>query len=494
MQPAHRSGRSPGRALMTIRLSTLCVTVLGVVAASAPAQYDSRDVELYANLDTAFFGSGNGNDCWGFVSPSGREYALMGLRSAMAVVEITDPVNPVLIGQITHNTSTWGDIKVYKQYAYVVNESGGGIDIVDLGDVDAGNVTLVRRYTGGGVRSSHNVLIDEDSGYLYLAGSNLNGGAIVAFNLEPDPTNPVWAGQWNGNYAHDAQVVTYTTGQYAGRQIAFCSDGGRGFDIVDVTNKSSMIWLSNIRYPGLDYCHQGWISEDQAYFYLNDEGDELAGHTQTTRTIVIDITDLSAPSMAGSFTSGFPSTDHNLYVHEGFVFEANYTTGLQVFDVGSDPVSPPHVGYFDTYPANNNPGYNGAWSVYPFFPSGTVLISDQARGLFILDVSQAVGKRMALQISPLIAGQTVDLDIDGAKPNQRVHFAYSLSGKDWTSVPALGVYMQLTDPVRAGSAQADANGHARLTRLVPAQGAGLTIWIQAAHVGKTSNVVEASIQ
>jgi len=56
-----------------------------------------------------------------------------------------------------------------------------------------------------------------------------------------------------------------------------------------------------------------------------------------------------------------------------------------------DPVDPPRVGYFDTYPDGDPVIYNGAWSNFPYFPSGTVIVSDRVRGLFVLDVREAVG-------------------------------------------------------------------------------------------------------
>ena len=67
------------------------------------------------------------------------------------------------------------------------------------------------------------------------------------------------------------------------------------------------------------------------------------------------------------------------------VFEANYTSGLRILEftnLVTDTFT--EVGFFDTYPENNSVGTEGAWSVYPFFPSGTIVVSDIARGLFVL--------------------------------------------------------------------------------------------------------------
>ena len=150
------------------------------LVAPAGAQFASENVQLKSWIDLPVFGATSGNDCWGYTSPSGREYALMGVRIALAVVEITDPENPVIVAQIPHSNSLWADVKTYGEYCYVVNETGGGMDVIDLSDVDNGNVTLVQQLTTNGLSTSHNVVIDTNVGYLYLCGSNLNGGRLVA--------------------------------------------------------------------------------------------------------------------------------------------------------------------------------------------------------------------------------------------------------------------------------------------------------------------------
>jgi choice-of-anchor B domain-containing protein len=327
----------------------------------------------------------SGNSCWGYVSPSSREYALMGLSNQVAVVEITTPASPVIRGSVSHTGSAWCDIKVFGQYAYAVNESGGGLDVIDLGGVDSGVVTLVQRVTTAGLATSHTIYVNLQSGYLYLAGSNLTGGRLRAVSLA-DPANPsVGANDYfaAGPYCHEAQVVTYTDGPYAGREIAFTSDGGAGFGIVDVTDKANMFLVSRSTYPRLAYCHQGWLSDDRQYFYINDESDGV------NETVMFNVSDLAAPVYLGSYSSGLPATDHNQYIRDGYMYESDYNSGLRVFCL-ENPVAPLQVGWFDTYPENDNSGFNGTWSNYPFFPSGTVIISDINRGLFIVDPAEAI--------------------------------------------------------------------------------------------------------
>ena len=225
--------------------------------------------------------------------------------------------------------------------------------------------------------SVHNVALDEDSGFLYLCGGNINGGRLVAYDLS-DPLNPSVAGQMNsGPYLHDAQVVTYTSGPYAGRQICFGAAGGGGMYVIDVTNKLNMYTLSQSSYSGLSYCHQCWLHEESQTLYVNDETDGIA------LTRVFDVSNLDNPLLTNTVGWGTNSIDHNLYVKNDIIYEANYTSGLRILDASADPNAPELVAYYDTYPSNDGQSYNGLWSCFPFFDSGTVIGSDIQSGLFV---------------------------------------------------------------------------------------------------------------
>lgn len=327
----------------------------------------------------------SGNDCWGYVSPSGREYAVFGMQSGFSVLDVTDPTFPRQIGFIPGASSLWRDVKVIGHYAYGVSEGGLGIQVIDLSQADDGIVIHLKNQMQQGHSSTHNIAANPDSGYLYLCGANIGNGGLVAVSTA-DPTDPVIVGAWTSRYVHDAQIISYTSGPMAGREIAYCCTTGNGVDVIDVTDKSNMFRIGGHRYPGARYCHQAWASSDLQYLFVNDEMDEGTSFSVTT-THVLDISDPANPFEVGTFTSGAESTDHNLYVVGNLAFEANYTSGLRVFDI-SDPLSPSQIAYLDTSPNRDGIGYHGAWSTYPFFPSGTVLISDIERGLFVLRVGE----------------------------------------------------------------------------------------------------------
>jgi choice-of-anchor B domain-containing protein len=154
--------------------------------------------------------------------------------------------------------------------------------------------------------------------------------------------------------------------------------------IVDVTDKAQPVEISRIYYPNPRYAHQGWLTEDHAYFLFNDESDEWY-YGQNTRTLIFDVSDLDNPVFVGEHIGATRATDHNLYVHNGLVYEANYTSGLSVLstdDIAQGSLL--EIGFFDVYPENNQRNYTGAWSVYPFFASGSIAVSSIDRGLFVL--------------------------------------------------------------------------------------------------------------
>lgn len=104
-----------------------------------------------------------------------------------------------------------------------------------------------------------------------------------------------------------------------------------------------------------------------------------------TRTHVFEITAVDAPQHLYAYAATTIATDHNLYVHGNRVFQANYRAGLRVLefgDLGAAEIE--EVAHFDTAPDSDARGFVGAWSVYPYLPSGNLLASDTRGGLFVL--------------------------------------------------------------------------------------------------------------
>jgi choice-of-anchor B domain-containing protein len=384
--------------------------------------FASSGVQLksWLPLNTLSAGAQNGNSCWGWISPAGREYAIIGLSNGTAFVEITNPAAAALKSFQTGPSSLWRDVRTHGNYCYAASEGGSGIQIFDLSQLDAtGATTLVNTITAPTTTTAatHTLAVDNTSGFLYRAGGGASGLRI--YDLNANPANPPYVGAWTTKYVHEAEVKTYTSGPYAGKQIAFCYGGDNtgnvntGLYIVDVTNKSAPVQLSYTTYPGARYCHQGWLDAEARYVYINDELDEGATVSVTT-TIVMDVSNLSAPIVVGTFTNNNPAIGHNIYVKGNLVYEANYRSGIRVFDIGANRTNPPEVAWFDTYPADDNANFNGLWNIWPYYPSGTIIGSDIERGLFVWRLGGPVATISLVSAPPALVSPVGGTQVDVA--------------------------------------------------------------------------------
>ena len=223
---------------------------------SAPPEFPRSGIDLRSWISLTEFDAGAtaANDCWGYVSPqSGREYALIGLSLGTGFVEVTDPGDAQIIDVMSGPTSSWRDIKTYQQFAYAVSEGGGGIQVFDLSQIDSGVVSLVNTITAGGRLATHDVAINTESGRLYRVGG---GGSSPVQGLRiyslANPSLPVFVGEWNDRYCHDAQVVTWTEPPFVGVEVAFCYandttvSGNPGIEILDVSDPQNISVIGSI--------------------------------------------------------------------------------------------------------------------------------------------------------------------------------------------------------------------------------------------------------
>ncbi len=142
--------------------------------------------------------------------------------------------------------------------------------------------------------------------------------------------------------------------------------------------------LAAASYPNVGYAHQGWLTDDHRYFYMDDELDEITGTASRTRTLIWDVEDLDDPILVKEFMGTTEASDHNLYIRGNLMYQSNYVAGLRILDI-SDPVNPVEVAYFDTVPlGDNTPGFAGTWSNYPYFDSGIIVVTSMMEGVFIL--------------------------------------------------------------------------------------------------------------
>ena len=350
------------------------------------------------------------NDIWGWTdSRTKKEWALVGRRDGSTFVDMSDPQRPVPVADLPltdgARPNAWRDIKIYKDHAYIVADGAGphGMQVFDLTrlrtmkpQTNGLPQKVEADYTYREIASAHNIVINEESGYAYSVGSSAGGttcgGGLHMIDIR-EPKLPKFAGCFQDNqtgrsgtgYSHDAQCVTYKgpDKRYKGKEICIGSNE-TAISIADVTDKTAPKALSRASYPNVSYTHQGWLSEDHRYFYVDDEGDETGGLVPKTRTLIWDLADLENPKLAKEHLGVEPASDHNLYILGDYMYQANYKSGLRILNI-KDRTNPKEVAFFDTAPySDNSAGFQGAWSVYPFFKSGVIIVNSIEQGLFLV--------------------------------------------------------------------------------------------------------------
>lgn len=421
--------------------------------------YPCQNVDLLARVTPTQLGFPSDlADVWGWTDPlTGKEYAIVGGITGTAFVDLSIPTAPVVTGFLpTHGgvNSLWRDVDVHGNWCFVGSEaSGHGIQVFDLTrlrNVTTPPQTFTANARYSGVGNSHTIFADKTEPYVYVVGasgaSGANGGLIV-LNVA-NPLAPTRVGTFSQEgYVHENTVFTYNgpDTQHVGKKISFNFhiNANDRVTIVDVTDKTDIELIATTPpYTVQSLCHQGWLTEDHRYLLMNDEGDEASGN-YNTRTHIFDIQDLDAPVYIGHSSGPNASYDHNLYVHKGLVWAANYTSGLHIMDAANVAnASLPVVGRFDTYPMNNGRSYNGAWGNYPFFASGIVVVSSINEGLFVLRPRTTVRAKVMLE-GPYVASQDLmhdSLRVKGLLPTTEPYTALGythVGGGGETAAPSV---------------------------------------------------------
>ena len=373
---------------------------------------ENMDLLAHVPLSAFSVAPSAANDIWGFYDLNdNREYAIIGLRNGVGVVEVTDPTNPRVVGSVASQSTAWRDLKVYqhfdhednrwKSYAYVTADSASvGTMVVDLRELPD---SISAGITSSNDISAHNVYlsnVDYATGvaltgmtpYLHIAGSNQQGGSFNSYGLDnPQQPDPVYlnASSSRSNYSHDVSSMIVTDERKDTQCIlsqAFCEIffdfNENDFQIWDKTNNVLPARLSTTSYQNVSYVHSGWYTEDKQVVLVHDELDE-SNYGLNTTVRLFELSDFRAPSLLSIWTGPTRAIDHNGFVRGNRYYMSNYTRGMTVLDI-SDPQNPREVGFFDTFPVSDNGSFNGAWGVYPYLPSGNILISDISSGLYIV--------------------------------------------------------------------------------------------------------------
>ena len=326
---------------------------------------ESKNVTLVGQL------SYGGNiflaDIWGYVAEDGTEYALVGTRHGVSIVSLADSTNPVQVQFVQGAESAWRDMKTFQHYAYVSNEGGGGLQIIDLSGLP--NEVSFKDTIIAGVETIHNLWVD-DAGVLYMVGldKNVFNGGMVFCDLNQNPWIPQLVGIYDQRYVHDV---------YVRNNLAYAAEiNARQLTIIDVSDKANPVELGRKTYLNA-FTHNTW---------LNDAGD-VCFTTDETANIYLRSWDVSTPSniqaldsIRSSLSNGEAIT-HNVHVLNDFLITSYYADGLHITDAHRPDILV-EVGYYDTSPIAGA-RVEGCWGAYPFLPSGLILVTDIEEGLFV---------------------------------------------------------------------------------------------------------------
>jgi choice-of-anchor B domain-containing protein len=330
---------------------------------------------------------------WGYTTPDGREFALVGTSKGTSIVDISNPSSPVQVHFINGAEGTWREIKTYRHYAYIVHDNSivsEGVLIVDLKNV--GDNVTVKDFRGsdGNLRRAH-ALYTDSLGYLYLFGGTLGGCAI--FDIKADPTNPIYIGLTSSEYIHDGYVrgdTLWASNVFAG-----------SVSVWDLSDRSLPVKIASFNTP-MNFTHNAWLSDDGQTLFTTDEksGASVAAYN------VSDVSDVDLLD-EWKLSPGETSIPHNVHVVNDYLVISHYTEGVVICDA-LDPRKIITVGRFDTSPRFTGGGFFGCWGVYPYFPSGLIIASDMEEGLFILRPNYIRGVRALGTVTDAVSGRPIN--------------------------------------------------------------------------------------
>ncbi|MDG1718968.1 MAG: choice-of-anchor B family protein [Flavobacteriales bacterium] len=403
--------------ILTLTTCFLSILSFSQLNSTLLFHWDDSTIIGSASYDNAY------NECWGF-KVNNTEIAVIGSTEGTHFFDVTDPQNSTQVafvaGVYTGSGVVHRDYHDYQGYLYIVCDEGWStstLQIVDISNLP-NSVNIV--YDSDSLfNTSHNIFIDTATSKLYACASN---SAMDIYSLDI-PTLP--------NLIYSYTDVGHVHDAYVRNDTAYLNCGNDGFRIVDFHyldlpgGMAPTELASFTSYPDAGYNHSGWLSDDGTIYAMQDEN-----HGYDVK--IIDVSDFNNITVLSNFNSGqnAQSMAHNGIIKGNLLYLAYYHDGLRVFDI-SNPSNPIQVCNYDTYsPASYN-SYKGAWGVYPYLPSGNIIVSDMQSGLYVLDCTVSVNSvkniNQNLNIYPNPTKDYFNVNIDA----KRIEI-YDISGRKIT--------------------------------------------------------------
>ena len=367
------------KAILTILICTLSIQLNGQVA-----QFNLLGTWSVDTLPASSAHNNTYNEVWG-ITNEGREYAIIGSTYGTHFIDVTNPNNPtevyVLEGGTTGPAIIHRDFHDLDGYLYAVADEGSQstLQIMDFSFLpDSVHVVYDSKEF---IRRSHNIFIDSSTSIMYScisAGDLAPWSPLRLFDVS-DPTQPSIIADYS---EFDGYRISQVHDMYIRDNIAYLNCGPSGFVVADFTDPlapETLAILEPSEYEQSGYNHSGWLSEDGSLYFMADEN-----HGADIK--VIDVSGLPELEIIDTIDPGTHelAIPHNQIVMGDLLFSSYYYDGLQVWDI-SNPENIIRVMEYRTSNIEHRLRYEGAWGVYPFLPSGIILVSDMQEGLFVLE-------------------------------------------------------------------------------------------------------------
>jgi len=403
--------------ILTLTTCFLSILSFSQLNSTLLFHWDDSTIIGSASYDNAY------NECWGF-KVNNTEIAVIGSTEGTHFFDVTDPQNSTQVafvaGAYTGSGVVHRDYHDYQGYLYIVCDEGWStstLQIVDISNLP-NSVNIV--YDSDSLfNTSHNIFIDTATSKLYACASN---SAMDIYSLDI-PTLP--------NLIYSYTDVGHVHDAYVRNDTAYLNCGNDGFRIVDFHyldlpgGMAPTELASFTSYPDAGYNHSGWLSDDGTIYAMQDEN-----HGYDVK--IINVSDFNNITVLSTLNSGqnAQSMAHNGIIKGNLLYLAYYHDGLRVFDI-SNPSNPIQVCNYDTYSPSSYNSYKGAWGVYPYLPSGNIIVSDMQSGLYVLDCTVPVNSvkniNQNLNIYPNPTKDYFNVNIDA----KRIEI-YDISGRKIT--------------------------------------------------------------
>lgn len=431
------------RLISQLRNSILAPLLVLLFATGTNAQTDSMYYMCFQ--DSTRFGTSGGSDCWGWTSPEGVDYAIMGVYNGVVFVNTQTMVAEGFVAGPTGGicgTVAWRDIKTLGHYCYVVSECTGtnqGLQVIDMHYLpDSVHLTGTFPVNGSNAWTSHNLSVDSIGEFLYLEGNTTPSTSIYMFNLS-NPTSPAYWGSFGiSSGIHDI---------YAYDDTVYVAEGSSGkFAVWDLSNKLDPKLIVRPTIPDAGYVHNIWPTADRQHCATTEE---TAGKTVK----IWDISLLKNIQLVGEYLAP-NGLAHNVHFKDDTLFISHYQSGVAVVDI-TNPANPTEISRFDTFVLGEGLAFAGAWGCYPFSPNNLIYGSNMDGSLWIMK-AQIIGLKDTLYPGPPIdmGSDNVKIDIFGVNSLalDRVVIPFSYAG------PATMIF----DSASTGGTRGDALGDSHL--------------------------------